>query len=1161
MRIRTLACGAALAVLAFAACGGAYAQEINGAVAGDVTENGKPVAGAQVDVTNVGTGATISTTSGSDGFYTVRNLPPGGPYTVKVTAPDKTTSTVQVDQIAIGQPYQLDVPLGGEVAAVVVTATARARIAGVQTGPRTLFTAADIQTLPSFQGDLKDLARLNPFVTIDEANSGAMIIAGANNHLNTIYLDGVRQSDDFGLNAGGYPTQRSPFSLDVVRAFNVEIAPYDVQYGNFQGGILNVVTKSGTNQFHGSASYSYDSSSFLSGKVIGADALKTPGDPDRAVTTKFEDQDSSFTIGGPIWPDRLFFFFGYEHYQGVGAATYNPQDAAGANPIPGVTQANVASVLADFGGAGGYNYNPLTYGGTAPIVDTKYFAKWDWYITDKQHLFVNYQNTDGTSYNVPNGSVSNKILNFESNDYIYEQRLTAWTADLVSHWTDQFSTEAEYSYKDVESPSELLSGPFAEFKIQFPSKGSIYLGPDISRQANNLGNIDQQFKFKGHYTLGDHVLTVGYEHESLREFDLFVQNATGVYTFSSACGSGNTLTNLANHVACALTYSNAFDNNPNTAADTATNFTDTLYGEDEWRISPELTVSGGLRFEAYSTRDVPLLNPRFVAQYGYANNGTINGENIIMPRFGFNWRPDPSWTITGGVGLFSGGNPGVYTYNSYDNTGNLVGSHTYTCTTANCATDPKALTGAGTSALVGVTGSSIPLAVQQDITTSANLGTGTANALDPHFKPPSTWKASLSVVKTADFKQLGSFFGDGWRFHGDLLYSKVQEAVLWKDIWEMQYQLNATTAPLIGLSAAVAPGGLAPDGRPLFNPNRYVSDPFNPNRTSGQDILLTNTNQGDAAVWAFGLGKTWPFGLDIDYTYTGQRVRDVNPATSSVATSNYNNNITADPNNPGLATSNYQIAYEHRISIGFEHNFIGDYRTALRLFLIDRAGLPFSYAFCTTSSSSCVSSSSNAGYDQLYGQASTSTTHQLLYVPAVDSTGNVTATSDPKVKFAPGFDLAGFNAFLKSTGLIKYAGEISPRNAFKSDDVLSADLHFSQEFPASIPGGGKGEFFLDILDLPNLINKSWGIDNQVSFPYVYAPVVAYNCQFSGLSFGGKAMPSCGAAGQGNFYQFQSFRPPIDTTKSPPANQFTTVQTLAAPPIPTWVIKIGIRYKF
>ena len=639
----------------------------------------------------------------------------------------------------------------------------------------------------------------------------------------------------------------------------------------------------------------------------------------------------------------------------------------------------------------------------------------------------------------------------------------------------------------------------------------------------------------------------------MKEFDLFVQNATGAYTFSSGCGTFNVITNLQDHIACALTYQNAFDNNPSTGATSAVNYTDTAYVEDEWHASPELTLRGGLRFEDYSTSSKPLLNPRFVAQYGFANNDTINGENLLMPRAGFNWAPDPTLSISGGFGLFSGGNPGVYTYDSFTNPGDLLGTHTYTCNTANCATQASALTGSGASALVNVTGSSIPVAVQQDITASANAGTGTANALDPHFKPPSTWKFSLSVVKTVNFAN--GWLGSDWRFHGDFLGTQVQDAVMWQDLWELQNVLTPTSAAALGLTELSAP-----DGRPLYDPTRYsatIARPWLPagvTRTSGSDILLTDTTKGNGVVWALGVSKSFKsIGLDIDYTYTGENIHDVSPATSSVATSNYNNSITSDPNNPGLAISNYNIAYEHRVSIDYSHKFFGDARTSISLFVYNRAGLPFSYAFCSTSSSSCVGSSFNGPFDQLFGQSATSTTHQLLYVPKADSTGNVTATSDPIVTYGPAFNVAQFNAFLQTTGLIRYAGEIAPRNAFRSPDVFSGDLHFGQELPAWPPKGAKGEFFFDIINLGNLLNKNWGVDSQVGFPYVFAPVTAYNCQFSGKTINGTVMPVC-ASGAGNFYQFTTFRAPTTTN-------FATVQSLTSPPVPTWVLKMGIRFKF
>jgi hypothetical protein len=1175
MLIRKLAAGVAMGALAFAATG-AFAQEITGGVAGSVTEDGKPIPGAEVAVTSAGTGVTTRTTSGPDGFYTVRNLPPGGPYTVVATLPDHTTSTQTIDTIPIGAPFEADFTLGGTVSEVTVTAAPAVKNLTIATGPRTVLTAKDVAELPSFSRDLHDLVRLNPFVTIDEANSDALIIAGTNNHFNTIYLDGVRQSDDFGLNNNGFPTQRNPFSLPIIQSLNLEVAPYDVQYGDFEGGIINVVTKSGSNTFHGSADYEYDSSSNY-GHYIGPTALyagvegmaPVPAKA-RAVNATFKDEDSSVTIGGPLWPDHLFFFFGYENYQGSGGSTFVPSDVAGANQISGITSSNVTALQSTMTSV--YNYNPLNYGGTAPVLNTDYFAKLDWYINDKQHFWFSYQSTSGTTYATPDASVSSKELNLASSDYVYSQSLVAYTADLTSNWTQNLATEIEYTYRDTESPSQLVGGTFANFLVQYPTGGEIDLGPDISRQANNLGIKDQQAQFRAHYTIGDNVITAGYSWEQLAEFDLFVQEATGAYTFSDGCGPGmgNTTDgvqiNVAAGVACKLVYQNAYNNDPSTAAGTAYDYTNVLYAEDEWHPWEDLTITGGLRFEYYSTPSNPLLNPRFVAQYGFANNHTINDENILMPRLGVNWRPTSTLTITGGFGLFSGGNPAVYTYDSYDNPGNLLGSKTYTCNTPTC-TQASALTGSGVSALTGVTGSSIPLAVQQDITKSAELGTGIANALDPHFKPPSEWKASLSVNQDVDFRDLGSWsdsalkwFGDGWRFHLDLLATKTQDAVLWQDLWAEQNQLTAANAQTL-IPGIDSPNGTAPDGRPLFNPNRYKATPpgtpAGTTRTSGEDILLTDTDKGDSIIEAVGFDKKFSWGLDFDYTYTHENVRDVNPATSSVATSNYINNITADPNHPSLATSNYQILYENRISLTYQHKWLGDNNTTIRLFAYNRAGLPFSYAFCPTASSTCQSPAATANFDELFGQYSSSTMHQLLYVPAANASGQVTATSDPKVTYAPGFNVTAFNNFLHTSGLINYAGSIAPRNAFRSSDVNSGDVQISQEVPALFPNGAKGEVYMDIINVLNLLNRNWGVDNEVGFPYEFAPVSAYNCQWSGMTLDGVLMPAC-AAGKGNYYQYNSYRPPVTSTGS---NQFSTVQSLASPPVATWVLKFGIRYKF
>ncbi|MGC1303268.1 MAG: TonB-dependent receptor [Caulobacteraceae bacterium] len=1131
--MKRLAAGAATTALA---CGllaaGAHAQDITGGISGKVTDDaGKPLANVPVTITFKATNATLKTTTGNDGFYSLRNLQAGGPYDVTAGDSAHAAKTAEIPAISVGDPYQLNLTLESSAAgATVSTVTVKAaRVGGAnitQTGPRSVFNAADIQEMPSFTRDLKDTARLNPFVTVDPTNSNALYIAGNNNKVSTVYLDGVRQSDNFGLGNSGYPTQRSPFSIDIVQQFNVEVAPYDVKYGDFQGGLLNVVTKSGTNTFHGSAFYEYDSSELGAGQVLGAAAVHQPpcangaatgsGCGDRIVSTKFQDKQFGGYLSGPIIPDKVFFFIDYEKYQSPKSITFGASDQAGPNPVKGVTSGNVSQISNILQSE--YGYNAGTSGASTPIQNQDYFARIDANLTDKQHLFVTYQRTDGETLNAPNDAVTG-TLGLSSDYYVLEQLLETYTADLTSHWTDKLSTEIEYTHQTLATPSVLEGQPFAMFKV-VPSgpasstNAGVVIGPDLSRQANNLSVNDQQIKARVNYTLGDHVLTFGYEHEDVTSSDLFVQNATGVYTFDSTCGAGNGILNLEAHQACAFTYANAFDNNPQTAASSVKDTTDTLYLQDEFHPFANFTVKGGLRFEYYGAGSKPLLNPTFVQSYGFPNNGTIDGENILMPRFGFNWKPDPSLTIYGGAGLFSGGNPIVYLYDSYNNPGNLIGTVNITC---GSATVPVQGAASCNPLLSNVSGKTIPTSAQQMVTNQANAGEGITNSIDPNLHPFAQWKASIGAIKTFDLGQY--HLGADWRVHVDYLYQKTQYAPNWIDLDETHNVI-----------------GTAPDGRPVYNPNRFTTA-----RPSGQDIELVDTDKGYGHIVAVGFGKTFTdLGLDFDYSFTYQDVKDISPATSSVALSNYKQNATSDPNNPSLATSSYEVKWDNKLSMTWNHKFFGDYATKVSLFMDYRAGLPFSYTFSSTTSSS-------AAVDNLFGQsgAAASGGGQLLYVPKADASGNITASSDPLVRYGPGFNVQQFNTFLHQTGLIKYNGEIAPRNAFTGSPVTTADIRIEQELPAFLPSkDAKLIGYLDLINVPNLINKNWGAIYQTNFPGFQSPISAQNCQ-AVLS----KLNKC-TTGTGNFYEY-------DTQKAVSSQ----VQTPFAPSIPTWAIRMGVRYQF
>lgn len=1149
MLMRRLACGASLSVLALSAATAVSAQETTSAIHGVITDDkGRPLAGVTVQVTQVQTGTTSTAMTGGSGAYDVRNLAPGGPYTVTASGSGEASKTVQVDQLEIGSPYSLSfalAPSGAAVSEVVVTAIAAGGVKEKMTGPRSLFTARDIATLPSFGRDLKDLVLRNPFVTLDPTNANALLVAGSSNRVNTIYFDGVKQTDDFGLNANGYPTQHSPFSPDWVSQFNFEVAPYDVQYGEFQGGVLNIVTKSGTNEFHGSAFGEYDSSSYAASSYEAPDGAKT------FPTNRFEDKNWGVTLGGPIIKDRLFFFGGYEDHYFLGSAQqFGPSDASVAFPVPGVTTADLGKITDILKSK--YNFNPLSYtSALPPQTERKFFVKLDANLTDRQRVVLEYEQNDGVA--VFNGgsnstSASSPQISLLSQYYALNQNLKAETVQLYSQWTDNFRTTIEYAHKEVDSIRAPLAGSsFPQFTIVLPPAGAnaatkVVLGPDISSQANILDNTDDWFKIKGDYTLGAHVITAGYERDELHVFNEFVQNANGAYTFAYAgykfsnavtCGGGDVFTNLTNGTACALTYANAADN---VKADGAASFGDiihTVYLQDEWTVNPQLTIRAGLRDEYYQGTAVPGLNQRFLAQYGFANTSTYNGMNIIMPRIGFNWRPDPTFTVNGGVGLFSGGSPNVWLSNSFANTGNLLGS--VTCLPTQLANPTNAKPTDCSSALLGVTGGAVGQAAQTANTNAALKGIGVANAVDPHFRPPSVWKASLSAVKMFSVPYLG----DGWQVHGDVLYQKVQDGVTWVDLWAKQN-----------------PGVKAPDGRPTFDVGRFTNSL---GRTTGTDLLLTNDHAGGGWVEAIGLSNTWreglPKGLDFDLTYTHESITEANPGTSSVALSNYSQWATADRNSPEEAVSNYNIEHQIKFSLGYRRAFFGDYFTSIRFMIDRRSGLPFSYTFAQTSAPGSTGAlSSSAAYDSLFGESGSVAyrNSQLLYVPKTGAGGLVTANSDPKVTYAPGFDLAAFNAFLKQTGLIKYAGEISPRNAFQSRWVTFANMRLSQELPAFFPGGAKMMAYIDLINIGNMINPKWGVLEQWGFPYVVPSVRARNCEAAGPMYS-KNAGTC-AAGPGNYYQYDSL---IGRASVPTSGKNSPTYDSSS----GWQIKFGLKYSF
>jgi hypothetical protein len=997
------------ALLAAPAMGQETAGQINGVITG---ADGRPLANAQVRIVHTPSGTAQTVTTNEEGRFIGRGLRVGGPYEVTVTPPAGGAEKVQQDVfLVLGEPYVLTYALGAPAMEEITVTGVRVRDA--VSGPVTDFDRDRIVAAPTITRDLKDVLRADPKVYIDRFNSDAIQIAGTNNRFNLLTIDGVRNNDDFGLNNGGYPGLRSPLSIDVIDQLSVNVAPYGVTYSGFQGGNVNIVTKSGTNEFTGAAYYYYSDDSLI-GNNSGAR-------PVRGLT--FKDKTYGATLGGPIVEDKLFFFVGYEKFKTANPVTTGPLGAGFANNINEVTQAEYDQIKAIAQSV--YNYDILNLDRDLPETDEKIFAKINWNITEDHRFQVSYTRGDGNVVVNPNpvATISSvRSLGAGSNWYDNTQTVDSVSAQLFSDWTDQFKTEIKIGYKKNDTlPTPRGKLPFAEMQVRTAAGGMLAFGPDRFRHFNLLNNELWNFKLKGDYLIGDHTVTAGYEREMLDVFNAFLQDALGTYYF-------NSIADFQARTAARLDYQFAVSGNLADAGATFESNIDSFYLQDSWEVTPDITIVGGLRYERYFSDSVPILNTRFQQRYGFPNTETYDGRDLWLPRFSFNYDITDDTTIRGGVGLFGGGTPNVWLSNNFSNTGVQAANIVITRPTG-------ALSPLQAAALNNVTGI-VPAIVQQQLV----AGDGTANAVDPNFKIPSVWKASIGFDQTLDLGMLG----DDYQLRADLIYSRVNQAQNWIDLRRVVV-------------------GTAPDGRPIYG-LRTTTPPL---PAAGNDMLLTNTDKGRGWVASIQLGKEWDttvgrFNLELGYTW--QDIIDVNSGTSSIALSNWDNLATDNINNPRPATSNYEIKHNGVMAAQWTEEFWGDYETSISLFGQARSGRPYSYTF--------------AGNSAVFGDPRQGARQrQLFYVPKDAN----------DVNLAGGLTWDQLNAYIIAEGLDKYRGQIAPRNAFRSPAVAKVDLRFSQQIPGLFEGS-KGVFLMDIRNLTNLINSSWGREIQQNFPFV-VPVV------------------------------------------------------------------------
>lgn len=1013
--------GVALAVVATATP--AFAQETTSSIRGTVvSSSGETLSGISVTITHVPSGVSRTITTSASGVFYARGLRVGGPYTVRLadgsefsarTLEDITLNLAQVATVHL-------VATSGDAAVEEIVVTGQQVSSSIKTGAAANYSRDQIEAMNSTSRDIKSVLRMDPKVWVDSENGNALSIAGTNNRFNSLTVDGVRQNDDFGLNGNGYPSQRSPISLDVIEQISVQTAPFDVTYGGFKGGQINVVTKSGTNEFHGTAFYEFKDNSMIGGSYSDGDGgLVTPGVKD----SPFSEKVWGAALQGPIIKDKLFFSVAYEKLKKTQPNKYTIDD------IFDVTQNDIDRVTA---AASALGYDTMGFSDASTTeADEKIFAKLDWSINDDHRMSATYQRSSGNATRPQNlGGTRAGML---GHWYDKNEVLTTYSAQIFSDWSDQLSTEIKVGYKDIATDQTTIGDPdFGLMEIETDGDGdgdfdgTIYIGPDYYRHANDLDTNLWQVKAKADYSTGAHLFSVGYELDRNEISNLFVPGSEGSWSFDS-------IDDFEAGLPSGLFYNNAISGDPYDGAAAFSFSVHSLYAQDRWSPSDELTVIYGVRFETYKNGDPVRENANFVARYGQTNSENLDGKSIILPRIGFNYLFDERTVIRGGVGLFSGGSPSVWASNSYSNDGVVIAS-------------AFRHDGGGSSGCNGCLATQFAtdaFGIPQDVldAVTAAAGDGNTNSIDPNFKIPSSWKVNLAVEHNLDLSSIG--LEDDWAIQAEVIYSRVKNAENWYDI----------SRDVIGT---------APDGRPIYTYN-------NDNRR--YDVVMTNSTEGSGLVLSLDISKTFDtkagqFALTMGHSY--QNIKDVNPAQSSTADSNLGKVATYARNDFALAHSDHEISHRTTASLNWNKEIFAENKTSVNLFWSRRSGRNYSFTY--------------DGYkSDTFGGNDTFTKREteLLYVP--------TGVDDPLVTYS-GMDGAAFNAWINEVGLDEFRGQIAPRNSHKSPAVNVLDIRIAQEIEMPFMKGHKITLRLDMDNFSNFLNNKWGRIRQVGFPYNVQPV-------------------------------------------------------------------------
>ncbi|WP_242155030.1 TonB-dependent receptor [Aestuariivivens sediminis] len=863
---------------------GALAQVTTSNIKGLITDqNSEPLPGANIVAVHSPTGTKYGAASNIDGRFNLLNLRVGGPYSIMISFVGYQEQTFNDVFLTLGKTQNIDVILVEEnqqLDVILIEGSGGTGTFGSdRTGAETSVGRRELTRLPTITRSQADFTRLEP-----TASAGSF--GGRNDQFNNFSLDGAIFNNPFGLDAAtpGGQTDAQPISLDAIDQIQVTTAPYDVTLSGFTGASVNAVTKSGTNEFHGTVYGFYRDESMTGKKIKGEEVTR----PDLNQT------QYGLSIGGPIIKNKLFFFANFERDErdDLGTNGWAPNTGSGAINESRVLESDLIAVRDALLAVG---YDPGAYEGfTHASESTKGIFKLDWNINDNNRLAVIYNFLNASkekpahptaiAFRGPNANT----LQFENSGYEINNELRSVQIELNSTLSESASNKLQVGYTHFNDFRNPFSVPAPSINITKGGSNYIIAGHEPFSVHNRLDQKVFQFTDNLNFYKGDHTFTIGTSFEKFQFDNSFNLVSYGFDLFGSV--------DIADFDATAydfVTPQQTFEANnavpegtPGGWALAETNVGQlAFYLQDEWNVSEKFKLTYGIRFDkplffdsaekaqevidrGFVLPDVMYYNPNTAQRVTIDNTQMPTNKWLISPRVGFNYdvNGDDTFQLRGGSGLFTGRFPFVWL-------GNQI----------------------------------------------ANPDAFFLQAVDPEYQFPQVWRTNIGTDKKLE---------NGLILTADLSYTK---------------DINGPHVQHWGL---LPPSGTLQgvDNRPIYTASDVVTfDGF----VGDGAYVFTNSDKGRIWNASFKAQKTFDHGLYAMLAYSYLNAKDVNSIEAEITSDAFNGNpVVGNVNNDVLGYSKYGDTHRF-IGVGSKKWVYGNnkWATTISTFFEYAQGGRFNYTY------------------------------------------------------------------------------------------------------------------------------------------------------------------------------------------------------------------------